>query len=247
MLGLAAHGVQGITLVDGTCRTCRYRATQETTDGVVASSNNLLETWGSGIRVERASEFPPQCALQDIRNLRGEDRRNFFAKAKQETKEAATKAAMHTLKLEEQQPDLQERLKVGSGKMPQFEAVRRMNMLDSLDSIGQPQAQTIDTKLWGRVEIDTETCNACGMCAVFCPTGALAKVDAEEQTPANTPTVLEFTCSECVQCGLCADACFKNALTVSTQVQTDELLDFEPRTIVVQGHAAPTLFDRDRN
>lgn len=235
ILGLAAHGVEGITLVDGVCKTCKYRATRATTDAMMESVNDLLATWGSSVRVDGASEFPAACALKDERRLHGEERRNFFAKAKQGTKEAATKAAVHTLKLEEEQPSLKERLKVGAGKMPQFEAVRRMNMLDSLDAIGQPQRDAIDTRLWGRVEIDTESCNACGMCAVFCPTGALVKLDAEKKAAADDPTVLEFSCSACVQCGLCADACFKGSLTVSPHVQTGELLDFEPRIIEVHG------------
>jgi len=34
-----------------------------------------------------------------------------------------------------------------------------------------------------------------------------------------------------VQCGLCVDACMKKCITVSPQVRTAELFDFEPRFI----------------
>ena len=42
---------------------------------------------------------------------------------------------------------------------------------------------------------------------------------------------LEFSAADCVQCNLCADACLKSCLTVSSTVSTEELFDFEPRLI----------------
>lgn len=38
-------------------------------------------------------------------------------------------------------------------------------------------APEIDTRLFGSVHVDAEACSSCGMCAVFCPTGALKKSD----------------------------------------------------------------------
>lgn len=235
IVGLASRGVKEIVLVDGTCRTCRYRDTRATFDAMAASANDLLQAWGSDARAICMSEFPSETILGDDRAIYGRDRRNFFGEAKETAKDAALAAANQTLKLEEKQdkPSLRDRLSVGAGKMPQFEAVRRMNTLDSLDRIGDPQVDTIDTHLWGRVTIDLENCNGCGMCAVFCPTGALLKVDENDTERAGTDLLLEFTCSECVQCNLCSDACIKGCLSVSGHVVTDELLDFEPRFIII--------------
>jgi formate hydrogenlyase subunit 6/NADH:ubiquinone oxidoreductase subunit I/coenzyme F420-reducing hydrogenase delta subunit len=238
LIGLASHGVESIILVDGDCPTCKFRTACTTIDAVVRSANDLLGTWGSEALVRRASAFPPACALEDERGSYGQARRGFFAKAKQGAKDTAVKAAVHELELEKEQPSLRDRLKVGDGKMPQFEAVRRMNILNGLDSLGTPSRAAIETRLWGRVEIDAQVCNACGMCAVFCPTGALSKVGEDAPAKPNSGIVFEFSCAECVQCGLCADACFRKCLNVSSSVQTSELLDFEPRRIDVSGEAA---------
>ena len=64
------------------------------------------------------------------------------------------------------------------------------------------------------------------MCATFCPTGALRR-DAPAR-PGAPLRVLEFSACDCVQCGLCADVCWKGALRVSPRVRTSELFDFEP-------------------
>lgn len=239
LVGLASHGVESIVLVDGDCSTCKFRAACTTIDAVVRSANDLLDTWGTDTRVSRTSTFPPACALEDERGSYGQARRGFFVKAKQGAKDTAVKAAVHELELEKEQPSLRDRLKVGDGKMPQFEAVRRMNMLNGLDALGTPSRDTIETRLWGRVEIDADTCNACGMCAVFCPTGALSRIGENAPNVPHAGIAFEFSCAECVQCGLCADACFRTCLNVSSSVRTAELLDFEPRRIEVSGHVTP--------
>ena len=56
---------------------------------------------------------------------------------------------------------------------------------------------------------------------------------------------LEFSCAECVQCGLCVDACMKKCITVSPQVRTAELFDFEPRFIYLpKPQARPGILSR---
>ena len=104
-----------------------------------------------------------------------------------------------------------------------------MHVLDAMDQLGPSVVPEIDTRLFGSVHIDVEACSSCGMCAVFCPTGALAKSDLK---PADGEgSFLEFSAADCVQCNLCADACLKQCLEVSSVVSTDELFDFEPRLI----------------
>ena len=67
------------------------------------------------------------------------------------------------------------------------------------------------------------------MCTVFCPTGALRKSEVVPDDGAGS--YLEFSAADCVQCNLCADACLKSCLEVSSTVSTEELFDFEPRLI----------------
>ncbi|MBX9034863.1 4Fe-4S binding protein [Gordonibacter massiliensis (ex Traore et al. 2017)] len=232
LLELAARDVRDILLVDGTCSTCKFRANVPGIDATVASANQLLAAQGSDIRVERASAFPDDVLLEDKRSLLGASRRGFFSQAKGTALTAAEKtvevafikkggAAAQTLR---------ERLRMSdAGTLPQFNPVRRMHVLDAMDSLGPSVVPEIDTRLFGSVQIDAEACSSCGMCAVFCPTGALKKSDLVPEE--GEGSFLEFSASDCVQCNLCADACLKSCLEVNSVVSTDELFDFEPRLI----------------
>ncbi|HIW76551.1 MULTISPECIES: 4Fe-4S binding protein [Gordonibacter] len=232
LLGLAARGVSDIVLVDGTCATCKFRANVPGIDTTVASANSLLAAQGSDVRIRRASAFPDALLLQDTRSLLGESRRGFFTQAKDVAKDAAEKTVEVAFikKGDAAGPSLRERLRMSdAGTLPQFNPTRRMHVLDAMDQLGPSVVPEIDTRLFGSVHIDVEACSSCGMCAVFCPTGALAKSDLK---PADGEgSFLEFSAADCVQCNLCADACLKQCLEVSSVVSTDELFDFEPRLI----------------
>lgn len=231
LLGLAERGVTSIVLVDGTCKTCKFRGCVPGIDATVASANSLMEAQGSAAKVTLASEFPQQVVLEDTRGLFGAARRGFFSQAKSVAKDAAGKTVEVAFKKELQAiPTLRDRLKMSdAGTLPQFNAERRMRVLDAMDALGSSVQESIDTRLFGRVEIDTEECSVCGMCTVFCPTGALKK---SEVKPANgVGSYLEFSVSDCVQCNLCVDACLKDCLKVGSLVPTAELFDFEPRLI----------------
>lgn len=232
LLGLIAGGVQSVVLVDGTCTTCKFHANDAGINTTVASVNNLASAQGSDVRITRASEFPEAVLLANKQDLLGKSRRDFFTSARTQAATAAGKT-VETIVLKNfsaDGPSLIERLKVSdSGTLPQFSSPRHMRVLDAMDSMGASKVDEIDTRLFGSVSIDESACNSCGMCTVFCPTGALKKSDIEPET--GQGIFYEFSAADCVQCNLCVDACLKSCLTVNTVVSTGELFDFEPRLI----------------
>ncbi len=240
LLGLAAAGARSITLVDGECKTCKYRATSAGVDETVSLTNGLLEAQGSAVRVSRASSFPAGMELADSRSLLGEARRGFFASAGSWTASAAEKTAnlviRKNLGVKDAAKTLREQLGIGEdGSLPTIAEHRHSQVLDAMDRLGQPAVGSVHTRLFGSVRIDASACNACGMCAVFCPTDALKKSKikpqpAEDGTP-DGGSFLEFSAADCVQCGLCVDACMKKCLVVEDDVSLTELFDFEPRFI----------------
>lgn len=52
-----------------------------------------------------------------------------------------------------------------------------------------------------RPVVDREKCNACGLCAMYCPDGAI-------------DTELEVDLEYCKGCGICANECPKKAIAI---------------------------------
>lgn len=232
LVELAAAGVDRIVLVDGTCRTCKFRDTEAGVDEMVEQARRLIAAMGGTTEVVRANEFPAEALLEDRSSLYGQERRGFFSRSTRRAREASVKTAevMVFKEFEQRMPSLKERLGVtAAGAMPWLVAQRRERLMDSLDQMGAPVEKAIDSRQFGTVAIDGEQCSACGMCAVFCPTGALKKSD--EQPDDGVGSYLEFQAFDCVNCRMCADVCMKKCLTVDTGVSSDELFDFEPRMI----------------
>ncbi|MCI8452510.1 MAG: 4Fe-4S binding protein [Eggerthellaceae bacterium] len=270
ILDLAANGATEVVLVDGTCKTCKYRATGPAIDATVATARTLLDAQGCAMPVTRVSEFPPDI-VGDAMKARGAARRGFFTSATSMAKDVAMTAAEKAIAdaLHQNQKNkmatLRERLGVGkTGRLPQFEPERNFRLLDAMDALGESVEPVIDTRRFGSVSIDPEECTGCGMCVMFCPTGALRHADQEEERPADKPKpvlaslapdvdedpgyrAVEFSAADCVQCRLCADSCLQGCVSVSSAVETAELFDFEPRPLQIRRPGKrPRLFDRRR-
>lgn len=241
LLELVAYGVDDILLVDGVCATCKFRACVPGIDATVASVDLLLAMQGFPIRIERASTFPDEALLEDQRTLLSASRRGFFTQARSVAKDAAGKTVEKALKRDVAEPTLRDRLRMSDkGTLPQFNPARRMHVLDALDRLGSPVVSQVDTRLFGNVAVDVDMCSSCGMCTVFCPTGALKKSELAPED--GKGSYLEFSAADCVQCNLCADACLKKCLKVDSVVSTSELFDFEPRLILLPDAPERTSF-----
>lgn len=231
---LAAEGASTVLLVDGNCSTCKHRDCMYALDNAERFSSMLLEAHGCEINLTHMTGFPDGMQAEVVEGQHDSSRRSFFAEAAGMARETAKTAAKVKLenelgyKLDER--SIGERLRVtANGTLPQLRMPRHEAMLNALDSIGIPESGELDTRLFGTLNINKGKCNACSMCAVFCPTGALRSELPSKG--ANFLKNLEFSACDCVQCGLCVDVCWKRALTLSNSVDVVELYDFEPRKL----------------
>ena len=233
LLSLAVLGAEGILLVDVDCATCKYRDCAAHADVAVAYARDMLAAQGCAVPVVRTTGFPDDLKAPDADGMFGTTRRGFFSEAVGAARDTAMTAARTTLAqelgLNAEEQGIGKRLRVTEGgTLPLIRSPRHEAAINALDALGQPQVGFIDSRLFGSVNIDTQKCNSCNMCSVFCPTGALKRDDADS---IGAPLrYLEFSACDCVQCGLCVDVCWKGALTLSSQVSTDQLFDFEPVT-----------------
>ena len=245
----AAEGATDIKIVDGHCKTCRYREACKTADSVVSSANDLFRSWGVPASVERTEELPEAVIAASEQEARGGvSRRSFFTDLKSSAKTFAVEAAQATIDVElkhKKAETLQDILKLDSkGNIPQSIPARHMRVIDDLLSVCNPEEHAvIGGPLFSRPVIDTSACNNCGLCATFCPTGALQKGERGEKN--DVERWIESTAYRCVGCGMCVDVCLKKAITVEAALECDRIFDEKPE--VFQGVASASKISFGRN
>jgi ferredoxin len=225
LMQLVEHGAGSVVLVQGDCETCTRACGLKTAQLVMRTTNALLETWSLEACVEIETHLP--SAAQSSRDAQYDSgRRQFFSSFKSKIKATATlvtgAAAEEMVGASDQteQPEEPRVIKVAAdGTLPHFIPARRKALLETLERSGIPENVLIATRLWGHVIIDSTACTSCQMCATFCPTGALSKIEDKDGTFGllHAPAV-------CVKCRSCQDVCRTQALSISDEVFAVDLL-----------------------
>lgn len=94
--------------------------------------------------------------------------------------------------------------------LPEPEKRARLNrVLARLAELGSPSGERVAMPAgaaYGAIQVDSDACTLCHACVSNCPTPAL-------KSGGKTPA-LSFLEADCVQCGLCEQACPENAITL---------------------------------
>ena len=226
LVGLAAYRAFDATLACGSCETCPHAPGGALVREVVEGARNLLEAFGSSMPID-LEECVPERVLEPggSHGQAGSDgvgRRDFFRSAKDASTRAAGAAVAEELGMVEAEPVPAAYRKVGAdGTLSQFVPTRRVRLYNYLQHVGQPTADEVETRVIGAVSIDAQKCSSCRMCAVFCPTGAIKKLDE------GGVFGIVHRPSACMQCRLCEHICPEQAIAVSGRVPIRQFMGKE--------------------
>ncbi len=252
-VSLVAAGADRVVLVHGACDDCERHVGKQTYELVAATADELLEAWGSDVRVELTQELPAAAMLEPGQRSAfsqslpyDEDRRRLFSEAGRSMLHAvcdglplageqdAKEAQVTQVSDEDGRAQAARFMKtMKDGTLPHFIPDRRERLLDALAELGQPEDVALDTRLWGRVVIDASKCRTCYGCATFCPTGAITKWKDE------TGEGVDHSPADCVKCRCCTDICPTDALTLLEDVMAPDVAS----GAVVQHWVLPSVTD----
>jgi len=187
-----------VELTCGDCAGCPRQAGGERAQQAVALAHAVLAAMGSShiIRLSAASGEPAETPSLS--------RRDLFSLWRTES----TQVARQFLPEKE----------LNHAKLPARLPVRRTRWLLQLSPDEIPENAAIPPGPWKAREVG-DACTGCGICASFCPTGALA---AESE---GTEWRLTHQPAACVDCGTCVALCpvravGEGALTLSDMVSS---------------------------
>ena len=261
LLSLIARGITDIRFVDGTCETCKLNVCGPLVQMVVSTANDLLAAAGSDVRVVRGSAFPEDLLGYVSEKTYGDERRAFFTDTGNSMKGLLGKAADFFVKNESQKNSMAAAV-FGSfgllkdGKLSLPDPQRHNRLLDALWVISEegravPSAEEgalpddgtaqsgraglsakgqAVTRYFGTFSYEPGKCRKCGICSRVCPTGALHQ--SRTKVDGMSRITLEYSSSDCVQCHLCEDICFRKCIQVLPMADLHTLFDFEPQVFL---------------
>jgi formate hydrogenlyase subunit 6/NADH:ubiquinone oxidoreductase subunit I len=258
LVGAVSLGAEAVWLVDGACEGCPYAASpahrsplEKPSRGgrtvvaqVVQRANELLQVCGNRRRIFIGPQLPGglSTAARPLRAGETLSRRAFFSMLAHRTTGAAAIAATATVDsiLGNQETQPQEDQRPKKGELSVYLPAKRRLLLAALRQMGKPAVTDFEAdggpfgpaqgKLWAQFELK-EGCTGCQMCAFFCPTGALNKIEEDGKAGVT------FRISHCTHCRLCQDICYKEVVALSS--------NFDPSKVLVD--AVDTLLMRDAN
>ena len=227
--GLVTHGVKNIVIACGACDRCAQKHGQAMSLTVAESARALLAAWGSDACVAVTNELPAYVLAEGVDGHRAScDVEAFFSETRsneplKKTEKLLQKGGEGVVEKPTPGAELPPSKLfhvMKDGTLPHFVPDRRSRLLEYLSALGEPQVNSVATRLWGSVVIDGRKCTSCRMCATFCPTGAIRKFD----DIVGLFGVDHFP-GDCVKCGSCHDICPENAIMVLDETKPNYLID----------------------
>ncbi|MBQ6452818.1 MAG: 4Fe-4S binding protein, partial [Coriobacteriales bacterium] len=192
LAAIAAEGALDFTLINGGCAACAHSKGMSTIQQVMASAESLFEAWGVRCAISLTQE-PPAICVADGKPDYDPGKREFLKSMRDLVTSSGKEAAAYLLDTgfgQQQEPPAYQHVSA-DGTLPHFMSTRRALLMDSLDILGEPhEGAVVRSRLWKRVRVNADACNGCGMCAVFCPTAALAKRVEIDEAASSRPVKL---------------------------------------------------------
>jgi ferredoxin len=220
LVGAVSVGAQAVWLLDGACRECPYTNGRAVAEQVVQRANALLQAFGVPERIFFGPQLPsepgttarPSVAVESL------SRRAFFSLLARETTRTAAVTVDSILGGQGAQAEEDQAPK--KGELPVRLPAKRRLLLAAMRRLGRPVAPHVQARdgLWAQFDFEKD-CTGCQMCAFFCPTGALRKV--EEGGKAG----VAFRISHCIDCRLCQEICYRDAVVLSSTVDLNQVCD----------------------
>lgn len=217
LLELSAGGRRPLWLDDSPCPECVIGRAQAALLRSADTARALLHAAGRPPAILLHSERPPAADVHAVRVPRFDgaqpaiSRRSFLARFRPSQAEVEEVAHVeHWL----------QRGAPVSTRLPQQVPEGHRKLLAALARLESTQAGTFATAQtpFAAVQVATDLCSACGLCARFCPTGAL------HFTAQDGTFHLAFQPAACVDCGVCAAACPEHAITLGDSMGLSAIL-----------------------
>lgn len=215
--------IESVTLVHGSCRECPRSTSGAQARRCFQSAQSLLFSWESPLAMRFTDKMPTEAYA-----LANGSRKTKRAKARSAARIAGGKAPSAfsafpaSQKLAEQAPRTERehavsvvaKIRAVNGVLPYHPNPRPARVYDKLRTLGNGPDEAPPTRFWGRPVYDASRCRQCGLCGVFCQSGAIKKVERFNYRRKKMLFAFEIEPFRCTRCGSCEQVCPNGAVRI---------------------------------
>lgn len=224
VLALSQAGARTVWLDDQPCISCPLGVTQARLHKTITSANTLLQAFGRPAMLTLCSTHAAQLSpepeprpLIDAGNP-PVTRRKLFAALGQVLRGSSAPVTA----TRDDEPSL------NITRLRQQVPPQRTALQQQLQQCAPSATASLDvaTLPFADIQLDPGSCSACGLCARFCPTGAL------HFTAEAAQFCVTFQPAICIACPLCTAACPEDAILMGDSLSTAALVATEWQPLV---------------
>ncbi len=218
-VGAINYGAQAVKLNVSRCKGCQHALGLRVAVESMKRANRILALFGLPRRVvASASNLDDNHSFGESQLY---SRREFFSHLQGETQRRVATAIEG---MDSDRETVAATRATLEPKMP----MKRALLLENIKKLGKPvTGQTRSDGLpFAQVKI-SDGCDGCGMCATFCPTGALRSYEEGDRQ------VIDFNLGYCFACGLCAEVCPQASIAYSASLNPWDMVN-DGRTILME-------------
>ncbi len=233
LLGLTGDGTRRVELDMSWCEACPIGtaadgaiATVETIEALTSARPAMVALVGLPGAVDDLIATDSTQAVVDSHRP-SMSRRGLFSSMRRRTESAVQRGH------EPVQPPLRRTRGPVLARLPQSVPASRRRLLERLRQVHLADHRTdMPAALVPFADVLIgPSCSACGLCARYCPTGALSFVTAASAAGAPDSFALWFQLGTCIDCGVCAVACPEDAVAFGTTIDPSRLTDPAPTEV----------------
>lgn len=230
LMGLAGDGTRRLELDMSWCRTCPIGtaadsviAAVETIEALIPTRPAMVAMVGLPGAVDEPLATGSTEAVVDSHRP-SMSRRGLFSSMRKRAEGAVQRGR------EIAPPPLRRTRGPVLARLPQSVPASRGRLLEHLGHVrlGDQGTDIPATQVPFAEVLISSSCSACGLCARYCPTGALSFVTTAVPADARDSFILSFRMSTCIDCGICAVACPEGAVTFGATLDTDSVNQPDP-------------------
>ncbi len=222
LVGSISLSAEAVGLADAFCRHCDLKSGWSIVQQTAVIASNMLGMFGISERIYFLAKTPILGKKEGKVTVPASDlskrysRRDFFKALTQGTTRATVLAASSLINNDENTG----KAEIRKSGLPFYLPLKRKLLLHSIKKLGRPTcaAMNADNLPFYQLKIDA-SCTGCGMCAYFCPTSALKKIDKAEKV------AITFQLSSCTKCNLCQEICYQGSISAAPEINPDKLLN----------------------